>query len=177
MEINKSPTLTKYKETMKELLRLYYPTASPNDLDSAIDYSINKRIYNTNAKISNSYKRYKVIVRDPETGQEKMVYKDLEQDTNLLTLSDYVATKKPIVTPHGVLFYPHSAKIPNPLVQVVQSFLDLRGIHKKEMFKYDKGTEQFNFWNLQQSLKFYLGTPNGDVGVQTSWIAGNSLEL
>lgn len=159
MDINKSPTLIKYKNRMRELLRLYYPTMSPNDIDAAIDYSINKRIYNANAKISNSYKRYKTIVKDPNTGQDKMVYKDLEQDTTLLTLSDYIETKKPIVTPHGVLFYPHDSGIPNPLLAVVQSFLDLRGIHKKEMFKYDKGTEQFNFWNLQQSLNFIWGLP------------------
>jgi hypothetical protein len=44
MEVNKSPTLSRYKNTMRELLMMYYPTASPNDIGKAIDYSIAKSV-------------------------------------------------------------------------------------------------------------------------------------
>lgn len=146
MNINDSPTLYHYKEKMKEVLRLYYPTASPSDLDKAIDYSIQKRVKDANAKVSNSYKRYRVIENN------KLVYKDLEQDATLLKLADYIASRKPIVTPYGVMFSKHESEIPNPLAVVVQSFLDLRGIHKKQMFQYPKGSEEFQKYNLLQIL-------------------------
>lgn len=152
INIDDSPTLSRYKETVKQILRLYYPTASPAELNSAIDYSINKRIKNANARLANSYKRYKVIEKNPETGQEKMVYKDLEQNVTLLQLSDYIASRQPIVTAFGTMFMKHESGVPNPLAKVIQSFLDLRGIHKKQMFQFPKGSEDFERYNLLQSL-------------------------
>lgn len=176
MEINKSPTLSKYKNTMRELLMLYYPTASPNDIDKAIDYSIKKRIKDSKGTLSNSYKRYKTIVKDPKTNQEKLVYKDLEQEITLLQISDYIQSKKPIVTPFGTMFANHNSGVPNPLCKVVDSFLELRSKHKKQMFQYPKGSTDFEKYNLLQLLTKSLGAPNGDIGEQTSLIAGNSLK-
>ena len=42
--------------------------------------------------------------------------------------------------------------VPNPMGRVIQSFLDLRKSHKKEMFKYPKGSEMFERFNLLQAL-------------------------
>ena len=64
MEINSSPTLVKYRDVMRQCLMLYYPESSPEVLDAAIDYSIQKRIQNANAVLSNSYIRRRVIERD-----------------------------------------------------------------------------------------------------------------
>lgn len=152
IDVNSSPTLSRYKDTMKQLLLLYYPTASPNDLDKAIDYSINKRIKNSKATISNSYKRYKVLDKNPETGVEKIVYKNLEQEITLLEICDYIQSKKPIVTSFGTMFANHNSGVPNPLCKVIQSFLDLRSTHKNQMFQYPKGSTDFEKYNLLQSL-------------------------
>lgn len=166
MDVNSSPTLVKYRDTMRQCLQLYYPEASPTDLDAAIEYSIQKRLKNANAKLANSYKRYKVIEND------EAVYKDLEQNVSLMKLSDYILSREPIVTAFGTMFS-HHGEVPNPLATVVQSFLDNRTIHKKQMFQYPKGSEDFEKYNLLQSLNLSLGTPNGDIGVQTILIAGN----
>jgi len=138
-----SLTIQSYKDKMKRLMYLYNPHIDMNDLDNILNYSINKRLYNANAGISNSYKRY----IDPETKQ----FKDLFHEFTLLQIADYIKQRKPIVTAHGTMFMEHG-KVPNPLATTIQSFLDLRGIHKKEMFKYPKGSEQFEKYNLLQSL-------------------------
>ena len=146
IDIDKSPTLARYKNTLKEVILLYYPTASPEDLNKAIDYSINKRIKNANIRITNSYKRYRVIE------DNKLKYKDLEQNSTLLEIADYIAKRKPIVTPYGTMFVNHAAGIPNPMSDVIQSFLKLRSVHKNQMFQYPKGSEDFEKYNLLQSL-------------------------
>ena len=105
----------------------------------------------TNAKLSNSYKRYKVLEKDPNTGIEKPVYKDLEQNVTLQQLSDYILSRKPIVTAFGTMFMHHDT-VPNPLFVVVQSYLDNRTKHKKQMFQFPKGSEDFEKYNLLQSL-------------------------
>lgn len=141
--MNESLTIQSYKEKMKRLLYLYNPNMNAKDINDVIDYSISKRLYNPQAQISNSYKRY----IDPETKK----YKDLMHQTTLLQVADYIRKREPIVTSNGVMFRHHS-ELPNPLADTIQSFLDLRGIHKKEMFKYPKGSEMFEKYNLLQSL-------------------------
>ena len=89
MEINSSPTLVKYRDVMRQCLMLYYPESSPEVLDAAIDYSIQKRIQNANAVLSNSYRRRRVIERD-ENGNEVQVYKNAEQNLTLQQISDYI---------------------------------------------------------------------------------------
>ena len=129
---------------------LYYPESSPEVLDAAIDYSIQKRIQNANAVLSNSYRRRRVIERD-ENGNEVQVYKNAEQNLTLQQISDYILSREPIVTAFGTMFK-HHGTVPNPLASVVQSFLDNRTTHKKQMFQYPKGSENFEKYNLLQSL-------------------------
>lgn len=156
--INNSPTLLKYKSAMKECFKLYCPTVSVDDADKALDYSITKRLYNAPAKISNSYKRTRVQVKDeygrPLTDQNNNpVYEmqDKVTDMNLLRISDYIMSREPIVTAFGTMFK-HHGTVPNPLFDTVQSFLDNRTIHKKQMFSFPKGSEQFEKYNLLQML-------------------------
>ena len=85
MIISESPTLVKYKETMRQCIRLYYPEAPDTDINAAIDYSINKRLQNANAKISNSYKRYKITKTD-QFGNPYQEYVEPTQNISLLKL-------------------------------------------------------------------------------------------
>ena len=148
---NDSPTLKRYKDEMIRVLSLYYPNATSNQLNHAIDSSINKRMHNSPAKITNSYKRYKVLETDPETGQQYLAYKNKEQNVTLQQVCDYILSRQPIVTAFGTMFM-HHGEIPNPLWDVVNSFLENRTKHKKMMFKYPKGSEDFEKYNLMQSL-------------------------
>lgn len=130
--ISESPTLMKYKDTMGRVISMYYPEADKKDLSAAIDYSINKRLKDSKARVNNSYTK-KIA------------------DMTLLQISDYIASREPIVTAFGTMFKKHET-VPNPLATVVQSFLDNRTKHKKMMFKYPKGSEMFEKYNLLQLL-------------------------
>ena len=132
MVIENSPTLSKYKQTMKECIRLYYPQLLDEDINKAIDYSIEKRFKDSKASIHNSYTKK-------------------EKEYTLLRIADYINSREPIVTAFGTLFKKHADAI-NPLYDTIQSFLDLRGVHKKEMLKYPKGTEEYEKYNLLQLL-------------------------
>lgn len=132
MIINESPTLVKYKDTMKRCIMMYYPQMDPRELDPILDYSINKRFKNTDVKIENSYTKKNA-------------------NMTLLAVSDYIASREPIVTAFGTMFR-KKGEVPNPMGQVVQSFLDMRSKHKKIMFKYPKGSEDFEKYNLLQQL-------------------------
>ena len=132
LDINKSPTLKRYKDTMKQCLSLYYPQLSDQDLEFVIDYSVKKRFKDSEASVNNSYTKK-------------------SKNLTLLQMSDWIALKEPLVTALGTMFRKHT-DAPNPMFDVIQSFLDNRSLHKKEMFKYPKGSEDFAKYNLLQSL-------------------------
>lgn len=129
-----SITLAKYKKTMADVIRLYYSVLDiPDDeLNMAIDYSISKRYKEYVCEIDNNYTKTKT-------------------NTNLLMLADYINSREPIVTSFGTMFRKHE-ELPNPLATVIQQFLDARKVHKKQMFKYPKGSEMFEHFNLMQQL-------------------------
>lgn len=149
MIISESPTLIEYKKTLADCVRLYIPYANPHDLNQAIDYSINKRYKKEKCTVDNTYTKKK-------------------SNLSLLAMSDYIASKEPIVTAYGVLFKKH-ADVPNPMGIVVQQFLDQRSANKKTMFKFPKGSEQFEKYNLLQSLdKIDANGIYGILGMYTS---------
>lgn len=131
-DMNNSSTINEYKNTTKEILRLYSSNYDEKFIDEAINYSINKRYKRYNCKVDNSY-----------THQVNQM--------SLLALADYIMDRQPIVTAHGTMFRKH-ADCPNPMAVVIQQFLDQRGIDKKKMFQFPKGSEQFEKYNLLQSL-------------------------
>lgn len=141
MDINKSPTLSKYKQTLMECLSLYYPQLSQRDLSDVLDYSINKRFKDSEAKLNNSYTKK-------------------EKNLTLLQVSDFIEAKEPLCTSLGTMFKDHSTI--NPMFSVIQSFLDNRKMHKKMMFKYPKGSADFAKYNLMQLLDKI--DANGKIG-------------
>lgn len=132
MIINESPTIQKYKQTMIRCIQLYLPQVDQNIISKALDYSIEKRFKNNEALVDNSY-THKVA------------------NMNLLAVSDYISSRQPIVTAFGTMFH-QKGEVPNPLIDVVEQFLSNRTMHKKQMFQYPKGSEQFEKYNLLQSL-------------------------
>ena len=75
-------TILKYKQTMKDCISLYYPNMKEKDLDTILDYSINKRYKEESAVLNNSYTNKKA-------------------NTTLLQMVDYILDRQPITTAFG----------------------------------------------------------------------------
>ena len=130
----------KYKKVMLRMTKLLYPNISEDILDKALDESILKRRKDYECNVKNNYTK-----KDQLPG--------VKDGTPLYVrdLTNYILSKEPICTSWGVLFKHHS-EVPNPLADMIKNFMDLRNIHKSEMFKYPKGTEEFAAFNLLQLL-------------------------
>lgn len=149
--INNSQTLLEYKREMKKAVRLYCPNINEMDLERSLDYSINKR-----------YKEFDISIENN--------YTDQTVDMTILEICDYIKKREPILTSYGVMFKKH-AEAPNPLGKVIQSFLDNRGINKKKMFTFPKGSDDFEKYNLLQQLdKIDANGVYGVLGMYTSLI-------
>lgn len=139
-----------YKDTLRKCIQMYTPV-STQELDPIIDYSIKKRFQDSKVQIANTYK-------------------NTTKNSTLLKMADYIMERQPIVTAHGTMFKKHGA-VPNPMLTVVQQFLDARSEHKNTMFKYPKGSEEFERYNLLQQLdKIDVNGLYGTLGMYTALI-------
>lgn len=130
--VNDHQTLLKYRDQMSRIIKSVFPEMNLSDIERGVEYSISKRFNNFNLAIQNNYTKSTT-------------------ELTMLEMLDYIARRQPIITSYGTLFKRHE-EVPNPLAKVIQSFLDLRKKHKKEMFKYPKGSEMFERFNLMQNL-------------------------
>lgn len=124
--------LREYKDTVSRIINSVYPEMDKHDIERAVDWSITKRFKNFDLQLQNNYTK--------KTMQGTM-----------LDMLDYIEKRQPIITAYGTMFLKHDV-VPNPMGKVIQSFLDLRKKHKKEMFKYPKNSEMFEHFNLLQAL-------------------------
>lgn len=127
-----SPIVDKYKQVAISMLRYNFPLLTEVELAAAVDNSISNHLQQTPARINNNYKNRTV---------EMTVQK----------IADYIISREPITTSYGVLFNRHGV-VPNPLYGVIDGFIKSRKVLKKEMFKYPKGSEMFEKYNLLQLL-------------------------
>lgn len=147
----KNKYLDEYKMIMKRLLSSYNENLSNNDIESIIEYSINKRFTDFDAYIRNNYIKKNVNL----TGGE---------------ILDFLTKRDTIITSYGVLFKRHENS-QNPMISVIQNFAKLRKMHKKEMFKYPKGSEDFERFNLLQLLdKIDMNGIYGLIGLSISFL-------
>ena len=130
--INESSTLNEYNHQMQKVLRMIYPDIDPTTMNEVIQYSVNKRYKDEPAQVNNSYTKRIA-------------------DMNLLKIADYIKDREPIVTAYGTMFKKHG-DVPNPMLDVIQSFLDKRNENKRMMFTFPKGSENFEKYNLLQAL-------------------------
>ena len=119
-----------YKRDVIEALKLSFPNLYEDDIIRAVDYSIAKRSKDARAKLTNKYT-------------------DLKSKSTLFRVTEYILSRQPIITVAGVMFKKHGDGR-NPYVDLIQEFLQSRNAYKKEMFKYPKGSEEFEKYNLLQ---------------------------
>lgn len=132
-QIVKNPSTEVYKREMVDALKLSFPGLTEMDIREAIDYSILKRGNDSKAVLDNNYTKKK-------------------ENTTLFAITDYIIQREPIITVSGVMFRKHGY-CPNPFVMLIQEFLKQRGIYKDTMFKYPKGSEEFEntiFFSFQR---------------------------
>lgn len=143
--------LDKYKSVMKRLLLSYYGNMTEADAKNIVDYSVKKRFTDFDAYLRNNYIKKNIDLSGAE-------------------ILEYITKKETILTSYGVLFKTH-ANSQNPMISVIQNFAKLRKMHKKEMFKYPKGSEQFERYNLLQQLdKIDMNGIYGLIGLAVSFL-------
>lgn len=143
--MNKSYFLPKYKEQASSIIKRLYPDIDQSILNDAIDYSINKRLKNNNAIVHNNFTNSKMKV-------------------TLLQLADYITKREPIITASGVMFKRHSQAV-NPIAKLFETYTQERDDVKRIMFQYPKGSENFERYNLLQTVAKVSN--NGMYGVLT----------
>ena len=124
--------LKKYSNIMTRVIGSLFPDVDKRDIKDGVNYSIQKRFKNFDLKVKNNYKNKTI-------------------DLTALELLDYIEKKEPILTSYGTMFKKHD-QVPNPMAKVIQGFISTRKAMKKEMFKYPKGSEMFEKYNLLQAL-------------------------
>lgn len=129
---NENKILKLYKNDMVDILKMIYPTFTKEYIGQVVEYSAKKRYKKTNAILHNNY--------------EKTV-----QNTNIMSVTNYILSKEPIVTAYGVMFKKH-AETDNPLIKMIEMFMVNRGIHKDIMLSYPADSEMYEKYNLLQSL-------------------------
>ena len=114
------------------MLKLQFPLLGMDEIDSAIDWSISNRLTDHNVQVNNNYKNQTV-------------------DMTLLEVARYILDREPIITSYGVMFKRHG-EVPNPLYNLIDGFIKNRKALKKEMFRYPKGSSDYEKFNLLQLL-------------------------
>lgn len=132
MKPSQSIAFQDYKDTMRRNIKYLFPQLSNDELERAIEYSIDKRIINSACQLNDTYKN--------------AVY-----NTNMLELTEYIMHDRPILTSFGCLFHRHG-DVNNPLYMMIQEFADRRNRFKKEMLKHKKGSEQYKAYDLKQAV-------------------------
>lgn len=149
MVVTNDQIAMKYKKTMYRMTKRIFPRLSYEDMDKAMDHIMNERYKDIPATLNNNYTKK-------------------ELDITIRSITNYILEKEPICTTWGVLFKKHGT-CPNPLTEMIKEFMEQRDIHKKEMFKYPKGTEMFNKYYLLQILdKIDCNAIYGAEGAKTS---------
>lgn len=144
-----SPSIQKYKNTMGQMLSLYFPNLTKTDIEAAMNYSIAKRYKPEKCTLDNDYTKKKA-------------------NSTLAGMTDFILTNKPVMTGWGVLFKQRGIE-PNPLVDMIASFMDLRNIHKDQMFQFPKGSEMYEKYYLMQILdKLDANSTYGTLGMYSS---------
>ena len=125
-----------YRKDMINILIRLLPRLELSEIEEAVNYTI----YQTyNAGLDKGTSSVSIYNNRSNT----------TSTTDLLTLSNSILDKKPIMTTQGVLFMRHGTQ-QNPFYNFVQYLLDKRDEAKNEMKKYPKGSEEYNKWNLKQ---------------------------
>lgn len=139
----------KWKKDMKERIKLRFYDKKLNEkkVEKYLDAVFHKYVYNRKVKILNNYR-------------------GLESDTDILTLIDDIEKHQFIIGGSGVLYVQHGTdgRI-NYIYDYIVAKQTQRGEYKRERKKYEKGTDDYVYYdNLQLLTKIILNSLYGAHG-------------
>ena len=105
-----------YEDEMTRVVSKIRPTMTNSDIRKAILYSMRKRYKQEQCVIDNNYTKTKA-------------------NNTLLDLANWINEREPICTSYGCMFK-KPGKRPNPLIELVRSFMEARDLDKAKMFEY-----------------------------------------
>lgn len=89
-------------------------------------------------------------------------------NTTATKVFDWLDVRKPIITGAGSFFKQHD-EYPSPMVLMLESLMDDRSAVKKEMFKYEKKSVEYQNLNTEQSsIKVIMNADYGGSGTPLS---------
>ena len=126
--------LNDYKDEAFRALSKLKPQLTWNEIQKAIDYSVNKRYKEVPCTVNNNYTKAQL-------------------NSTLMEMADWIQEKEPICTAYGVMFKRHNDKM-NPLIKLIKEFMENRDVYKKKMFKAldNHNYDEAEIYNLQQLL-------------------------
>ena len=122
-----------YREVMIENLQSSFTGLNHDEITNAVDWAISNNFTNHPAKLDNNYTKQAI-------------------NGTVLDILSYIQRLEPILTASGVLYKKHK-EADNPLSKMVMGFIKQRKIYKKQMFKYPRGSYEFEKYNLLQLLE------------------------
>jgi hypothetical protein len=130
--IDQIKAISLYREQAKKNLMINFPTLTEGEVDTALDIILSKAYTEKQCKLHNNY-------------TEEVA------EATVADITNYIHNKTPIMVANGCLFKQYTEEL-TPMYKLITSFTDNRSKFKKEMFKYEKGSEKFNKYNMLQML-------------------------
>lgn len=137
-----------YKSVMLEGLASQFPYLNLNELNEAIEWAVLNNYCDHDGSINNNYSNQTI-------------------NGTMIDILHYIQRLEPIITSSGVLYKKHK-EADNPLSRMIMGFLKQRSEYKTEMKHHDKGTPEYEKYNLLQLLeKLNANATYGALGLCT----------
>jgi len=136
-------------------------------------YSVLCVLYPDKKELIKSFLKH-IFVRDCEDTNCKIYnnYEDIEYETTLLSVIDFIVEAKPILTESGTMFKRHEECEISPGLYTVDKLIKKRSSMKKIELEYEKvgNKEEAKIYNLKQNrLKRYVNSDYGVSGAPSSF--------
>ena len=138
-----------YTEIVVDGYMRMYPDANPDEVRTVIAKKLEEEVIDIPCTLHN------------DTYHEYI-------DTTVLDTFNWLSLRKPIISGSGSFFKQHS-EYNDPSIKVLETWLGKRKKLKKIMFKYVKGTIEYNNYNTAQgNQKVICNAEYGESGTQLS---------